>query len=299
MRDPIPAAEPPDSLQHGMQRLDGGRFRMGSAEHYREEAPVREVEVGGFWIDRTPVTNRDFARFVAETGYATLAERTPAAADYPGADPALLVPGSAVFTPPGRPVSLADERAWWRYVPGACWRVPAGPEGPAAAPLHPVVHVALEDAQAYAGWAGKELPTEAEWEFAARGGLDGAPYAWGDELQPEGAWLANVWQGPFPHRDTAEDGFAGTSPVGAYPPNGYGLVDMIGNVWEWTSTPGATAAPASCCVPAPPAAAATHVIKGGSYLCAPSYCARYRPAARQLLTPDSATGHLGFRCVVR
>jgi formylglycine-generating enzyme len=299
MRDPNRAATPPDSRYDDMRRLDGGRFRMGSDAHYPEEAPMREVEVGGFWIDRTPVTNHAFARFVAETGYATLAERPPDPRAYPDADPALLVPGSAVFTPPGRPVSLDDERAWWRYVPGACWRLPAGPDGSPAALLHPVVHVALEDAEAYAAWAGKDIPTEAEWELAARGGLDGAEYAWGDELRPGGAWLANTWQGLFPHRDTAEDGFAGTSPVGAFPPNGYGLLDMIGNVWEWTSSPGAAAVPASCCAPAPRPDAATRVIKGGSYLCAPSYCARYRPAARQLLPADSTTGHLGFRCVAR
>ncbi len=287
-----------------MRWIESGSFTMGSDRHYPEERPARLIACDGFWIDETLVTNRKFARFADETGYETVAEHSPAGDAYADAPPELLVPGSAVFSPPPGPVPLSDERAWWAYVPGACWRHPEGPASSIDDRLdHPVVHVAFEDALAYARWARKDVPTEAEWEYAARGGLDGTEFAWGDELMPGGRHLANTWQGPFPHHDTAEDGFAGTSPVGAYPPNGSGLLDMIGNVWEWTrSTDQPHSRPHSCCAPAaasPRSGTSPRVIKGGSYLCTAAYCARYRPAARQLLEVDSSTSHLGFRCVSR
>jgi formylglycine-generating enzyme required for sulfatase activity len=282
----------------------GGRFLMGSNAFYPEERPARPAAVDGFWIDKFPVTNADFDKFVAATGYITTCERPPDPAMYPDADPALLVPGSAVFRKPSGPVSLRDSRAWWEYVPAADWRRPQGPESSIdGRDNHPVVHVTYEDACAYAAWAGKELPTEPEWEFAARGGLDGATYAWGDETAPQGRIMANAWQGRFPWENLAVDGYEGTSPIDAFPPNGYGVYDMIGNVWEWTaSLLGRSDAEnkKSCCVPS---AAHSHfarrVVKGGSHLCAPNYCLRYRPAARQGETVDTSTCHIGFRCVVR
>jgi sulfatase modifying factor 1 len=262
-----------------MVRIEGGSFRMGSDDGYPEEAPSREVQVEGFWIDRTPVTNRDFKRFVQETGYVTLAERPADPDAYPDADPARLVPSSSVFVRPRQRVPLDDAYRWWAYVPGADWRHPRGPETSAKKlSKHPVVHIAYEDAEAYARWAGKELPTEAEWEFAARGGLESATYAWGEDFTPEGRHMANTWQGDFPFVNEKIDGWEWTSPVGFFPPNGYGLHDMIGNVWEWTTD---------------------GVIKGGSFLCAPNYCRRYRPAARMAQPADTSTCHLGFRCVVR
>jgi formylglycine-generating enzyme required for sulfatase activity len=283
--------------------ISGGTFLMGSNSFYREERPVRPETVEGFWIDPHPVTNEQFAAFVRETGYVTLAERKPDPTLYPDADPALLVPGSLVFRMPDRPVSLRDNRAWWEYLPGADWR---HPEGPASTILgreiHPVVHIAYEDAVAYAAWAGKALPTEAEWEFAARGGLDGAAYCWGDAASPNGLHMANTWQGRFPWENLKEDGYERTSPVGAFPPNAYGLYDMAGNVWEWTASlyAASSAAPAqSCCQPAPAGDSARRVVKGGSFLCAPNYCLRYRPAARQGEAVDTSTCHIGFRCIVR
>ncbi|OLF06721.1 gliding motility-associated lipoprotein GldK [Actinophytocola xinjiangensis] len=290
--------------------VPGGTFAMGSADHYPEEAPVHDATVAGFWMDRHTVTNREFARFVKETGHVTVAERAPDPADYPDAEPDKLLPSSVVFRAPDRPVDLGDIHNWWTYVPGAHWRRPQGP-GSSVRRLagHPVVHLAWEDASAYAAWAGKSIPTEAEWERAARGGLDGEPYAWGAELTPGGRWLANTWQGRFPYRDTGEDGHVGTAPVGSYPPNGYGLYDMIGNVWEWTSDwYGAHgAAQESCCsaarssvdTEAPGPAVPRKVLKGGSFLCAPNYCRRYRPAARMAHAVDTATCHLGLRLVVR
>jgi sulfatase modifying factor 1 len=256
-------------------------------------------------MDEHPVTNLEFGRFVKQTGYVTVAERPLDPAAFPGAEPDALVPGSLVFQPSSGPVDLRDFRNWWAYVPGAYWRRPEGPgSNLGGRERHPVVHVAYEDAAAYAAWAGKALPTEAEWEHAARGGLDGAVYAWGDEFAPGGRMMANTWQGEFPWQNLVTDGYAGTSPVGAYRPNGYGLVDMTGNVWEWTSddfTPDHSAgAPRPCCAPAAAGeSAARKVIKGGSHLCAPSYCLRYRPAARQSETVDTGTSHIGFRCVVR
>lgn len=290
-----------------MLRLEGGTFLMGSDRFYPEEAPVREVTVAPFMVDETPVTNARFARFVAETGYVTLAETAPDAADYPDADPALLVPGSSVFTPPAIQPPLNDSFLWWSWMPGANWRHPFGPDSTIDdIPDHPVVHVALEDARAFAAWDGKRLPTEAEWEFAARGGLIGADYAWGDELAPQGRLLANYWQGRFPTENTLEDGFARTSPVGHFPANPYGLSDMIGNVWEWTNTPYAPPGQqegAKCCAPdarmevdRDRTAFPFHIIKGGSHLCAENYCRRYRPAARYPQSIDTSTSHIGFRC---
>jgi formylglycine-generating enzyme len=299
-----------------MLEIPGGTFVMGSDNFYPEERPSHRVTVDGFRMDEHPVTNEEFARFVDTTAYITRAERAPEPDDYPEIDPALLVPGSLVFRRPHRPVDLGDFRAWWSYMPGASWRHPEG----AGSHLerrehHPVVHVAYEDAAAYARWAGKDLPTEAEWEFAARGGLERAVYVWGDEFTPDGRWRANTWQGRFPWENTRLDGYEGTSPVEAFPPNGYGLFDMAGNVWEWTGdffTPDHSDDVATpCCIPRNPRirsdarsrAAGEHVarrvLKGGSHLCAPDYCLRYRPAARQAQAVDTSACHVGFRCVVR
>ena len=303
----------------GMVFLPGATFRMGSDRHYPEEAPSHRVSVDGFHIDIAPVTNAAFARFVADTGHVTQAEIAPRPEDYPGARPELLVPASVVFVPPRRQVSLRNHLQWWQFVPGADWRHPQGPgsdlEGKDD---HPVVHVAAVDAEAYAAWAGKALPTEAEWEYAARGGLADAEYAWGDELAPQGLHRANTWQGEFPFQNLAQDGYVGTSPVDAYPPNGHGLLDMIGNTWEWTADWYRPRHPAdaakACCIPEnprggrreesidpsqPTLSIARRVMKGGSHLCAPNYCRRYRPAARMAQPIDTATSHLGFRCVVR
>jgi len=299
----------------GLVRIPGATFLMGSDRHYPEEGPAHKVTVDGFLIDAGPVTNREFGRFVRKTGYVTVAERAPDPADYPGARPELLAPFSTVFVPPRERVSLADPYTWWQPVRGADWRHPAGPGTSIRnLPDHPVVHVAWADALAYARWTGKEIPTEAEWELAARGGLDGAEFAWGDELNPDGRWMANTWQGEFPVQNTRDDGYERTSPVGAFPANGYGLYDMVGNVWEWTSdwyAGHATDAPA-CCAGGPvvdareqsidrrdPARIPRKVMKGGSHLCAPNYCRRYRPAARMAQPVDTSTSHLGFRCVVR
>jgi len=296
--------------------IPGGTFRMGSDGHYPEEAPAHPVTVDGFWIDPHPVTNAEFARFVRATRYVTVAERPADPARYPGARPELLVPASSVFRGPDHPVPLTDPYQWWTYVPGADWRHPDGPGSSVKRkPDHPVVHVAWADVIEYGRWTGKQLPTEAEWEFAARGGLDGAEFAWGDELNPGGRWMANTWQGDFPLHNTAEDGYAGTAPVGRYPANGYGLYDMIGNVWEWTADwyePHADTSHACCTVenprggerersidPRDPARVARRVMKGGSHLCAPNYCRRYRPAARMAQPVDTSTSHLGFRLIVR
>jgi formylglycine-generating enzyme required for sulfatase activity len=298
--------------------IPGGTYRMGSDRHYPEEAPSHRVTIDGFWIDRTPVTNRDFKQFVTATGYVTLAKMTPEAKDYPGALPHMLRPGSLVFTPPRHAVDLQDWRQWWRIKFGANWRRPYGSHSSISGLDHPVIHVAYRDAEAYAKWAGKELPTEAEWEFAARGGLEDAEFAWGNEFTPGGKHLANTWQGVFPHENLAVDGYKRTSPVMAFPPNGYGLYDMIGNVWEWTadwwSTRHQADATKACCVPENPRGGFEEksydacqpqikiprkVLKGGSHLCAPNYCRRYRPAARHAEAIDTSTSHVGFRCVVR
>ena len=274
--------------------VPGGEFAMGSEGFYPEERPVRRVAVEGFWIDEHPVTVTEFRRFVKATGHVTVAERPLDAADYPDADPEALVPGSLVFRPSRGPVDLRDVRNWWAYVPGATWERPEGPASDTyTRGRHPVTQVAYEDAEAYAAWAGKALPTEAEWEYAARGGLEGAVFAWGDEFEPG---MANTWQGEFPWR-----GYRGTSPVGAFPPNGYGLRDITGNVWEWTCDPAANGRepPSPCCGPEAEETIPRRVIKGGSHLCAPNYCLRYRPAARQFEAVDTSTTHIGFRCIVR
>jgi sulfatase modifying factor 1 len=306
-------------LYTGMVWVPGGTFRMGSEGFYLEEVPVHRVTVDGFWIDQYPVTNAEFSRFVEATGYVTFAERPPKAEDYPGAREELLVPGSLVFQKPPHRVDIENIGNWWAYVPGADWRHPQGPESSLAGlQEHPVVHVAYEDAKTYAVWAGKTLPTEAEWEYAARGGLDGAVYCWGDEFAPEGKMMANTWQGEFPWENLRTDGFEGTSPAGAFPPNGYGLYDMTGNVWEWTSDWYQPKHPQdvqkACCVPVNPRGGSREqsydpaqsgiaiprkVLKGGSHLCAPNYCFRYRPAARFPEPIDTSTCHLGFRCIAR
>jgi formylglycine-generating enzyme required for sulfatase activity len=303
-----------------MRFIAGGTFTMGSDRFYPEEAPVRRVQVSPFWIDETPVTNRAFAAFVDATGHRTVAESPPDPKDYPDLLPEDAIAGSLVFTPPDERVSLSDVGGWWRFQHGADWRHPLGPFSSVdGLEDHPVVHVAWPDAKAFADWAGKSLPTEAEWEIAARGGLEDADYAWGDELAPGGKMLANYWQGEFPLRNRAGDGWGGTSPVGSYPPNPFGLSDMIGNVWEWTSDWYATPRlerkkKGACCIPADPRGGlksesfdpdmpairiGRKVVKGGSHLCAPNYCQRYRPAARQPQTTDTSTSHIGFRCVSR
>jgi formylglycine-generating enzyme required for sulfatase activity len=299
-------------LTKGMAWVPSGTFRMGSADYYPEERPVHRVSVDGFWIDEHPVTVAEFRRFVKATGHVSAAETAPDAADYPGADPDLLVPGSLVFHPTDGPVPLDDFRRWWQWVPGADWRHPEGPGSTVdGRQRHPVTHVAYADAVAYATWAGKELPTEAQWEYAARGGLDGATYPWGNEFAPGGRMMANTWQGEFPWQNLLLDKYAGTSPVGTFPPNGYGLADMAGNVWEWTAdfftAAHAPDADKPCCVPHNPRVETAtdsepiprRVIKGGSHLCAPNYCLRYRPSARQPQMVDTGAAHLGFRCIVR
>jgi formylglycine-generating enzyme required for sulfatase activity len=284
--------------------IPGGEFLMGSSNFYPEERPTRQVTVRGFWIDLFPVTAAAFRRFVRATAYVTVAERPVDPSHYPGADPDLLVPGSLVFRKTPGPVSLDDVRNWWEYVPGANWKRPGGPGTTInGRDRHPVVQVAFEDAAEYATWAGKQLPSEAEWEYAARGGLDGAVFAWGDDHFPDGKPMANTWQGEFPWQNLKTDGFEGTSPVGSFPANGYGLYDMCGNVWEWTTddfTP-SHSDPKPCCAPQPLAGDRfpRKVIKGGSHLCAPNYCLRYRPAARQGETVDTSTAHIGFRCILR
>ena len=302
-----------------MVSIPAGEFLMGSNDFYPEERPVHRVSVDAFWIDEHPVTVAEFRRFVRATGYVTVAERPLDPDAYPGADPNLLVPGSLVFHMTSGPIDLDDYTNWWSYVPAASWRHPEGPDSTFnGRDRHPVTQVAFEDAEAYAAWAGKELPTEAEWEYAARGGLESKTFAWGDEFAPKGRMMANTWQGEFPSQNLVTDGFERTSPVKSFPPNGYGLFDVAGNVWEWTADyftprhPDEVEHP--CCAPRnprvrepDPSVEASHpgdrfprkVIKGGSHLCAPSYCLRYRPAARSAETIETSTGHIGFRCVVR
>ncbi len=315
----LPSAEPasgpstddtpaPSPAPEGMAWIPGGTFWMGSDDPMMQDArPWHLVRVDGFWMDRTEVTNAEFARFVEATGYQTVAERPPDPALFPGAPKQDLVAGSIVFSPPDHDVNLDDAYVWWKYSPGASWKHPEGAGSTIQGrENHPVVHVCWEDAAAYARWAGKRLPTEAEWEYASRGGLDRQRYTWGNDLQPDGKWLVNNWQGQFPRENSAEDGFAGTAPVGSYPPNGYGLLDMAGNVWEWCAdwyrpeyyrySPAANpTGPDSSYDPHEPNIP-KRVQRGGSFMCSDLYCVRYLPGARGKGAPDSAAGHVGFRC---
>jgi formylglycine-generating enzyme required for sulfatase activity len=297
--------------------IAGAAFLMGSDHHYAEEAPAHRVAVDGFWIDRCAVTNRQFAAFARATGYVTVAERPPDPADFPGAPAENLRAGSLVFVRTRGPVDLKHLDQWWAWTPGASWRHPEGPDSTLAGRMdHPVVHIAYDDACAYASWAGVALPTEAEWELAARGGLDGAAFVWGDEPEASGQRLANFWHGDFPWR--AEPGYGATAEVGSFQPNGHGLHDMAGNVWEWTEDWYASRHPDDadkpCCIPSNPRVAdetasldpaqpqfrvPRKVLKGGSFLCADSYCLRYRPAARRPQMVDTGMSHVGFRCVRR
>ena len=285
----------------------------GGPDPMADARPIHRVRVDGFWMDRVEVTNQQFAKFVKATGYVTVAERTPTAAEFPGAPAENLVAGSVVFTPPAQPVPLDNHYRWWSYVKGANWRHPEGPSrGIDGRADYPVVQVAYEDAEAYSRWAGKRLPTEAEWEFAARGGMPNQLYPWGDELQPGRKWMANIWQGSFPLKDTAEDGFAGIAPVAKFAPNPYGLFDMAGNVWEWCSdwyrpdaysevaAAGEVArnpkGPTASYDPAEPGQA-KRVHRGGSFLCTEQYCTRYMIGTRGKGEVSTGSNHLGFRCV--
>ncbi len=308
LSDSEPADSPP------MVWIPGGTFWRGSDNpKMRDAQPAHQVAVDGFWMDQTAVTNEQFARFVKATGYLTVAERTPDAKDFPGAPPENLVAGAVVFTPPSGPVSLANHLHWWSYVKGASWRHPEGPQSDLQGrEKHPVVQVAWQDAVAYARWAGKRLPTEAEFEFAARGGLERKTFAWGDEFKPDGKWMANIWQGRFPYHNSGEDGYRATAPVGSFPANGYGLYDMAGNVWQWCSdwyrhdyyrqlAAGSQPVhdpqgPDDSYDPSEPGTA-KRVMRGGSYLCTDQYCTAYEVGARGKGDPDSGTNHVGFRCV--
>jgi formylglycine-generating enzyme required for sulfatase activity len=313
-----PLGTPAEAPFPGMIWVAGGTYRMGSDRHYPDEAPAHDVTVDGFWMDETAVTNAEFRRFVEATGYVTSAERPPNPDDYPGAKPEMLVPASIVFQRPAFRVDLRNHFNWWAYVSGADWRHPRGPDSTIEGmDDHPVVHVAYHDAAAYSRWAGKALPTEAEWERAARGGLEGAEFVWGDELAPGGKHLANTWQGEFPLENLLSDGFEWTAPVRSYAPNGFGLYEMAGNVWEWTMDfyEARHRVPGGCCSALknprggvrekstdpciPNSFIPRKVIKGGSFLCAPNYCQRYRPAARMAQPIDTSTCHLGLRCIVR
>jgi formylglycine-generating enzyme required for sulfatase activity len=313
METPITPEQVPDD----MVWIPGGTFQMGANDHYPEERPIHSATVAGFWMDKFEVSNEQFARFVNETKYVTLAERPAKVEDYPGAKTELLAPSSVVFHKPLHPVDLHNHFNWWTYIPGADWRHPEGPNSSIEGRRdHPVVHIAWEDVEAYAKWARKELPTEAEWEFAARGGLDGATFAWGNELAPGGKQMANIWQGEFPWQNLRLDGYERTSPVGHFPANGYGLFDMAGNVWEWTADwyEDHHTVAQTCCGNINPRGGAREksydprlldiliprrVIKGGSFLCAKNYCRRYRPAARMAQPIDTSTCHVGFRLVAR
>ena len=275
------------SGRDGMVAIPAGHYQVGSDRFYPEEAPVRQVSIASFEIDQAPVTNAEFQQFVDATGYRTVSERPPDPTLYPDLPPEEQIPESVVFLPPPPTVDRSEPLSWWGLIAGADWRHPQGPDTSLDGLMqHPVVHVAFEDALAYADWAGKRLPTADEWEVAARGGLVDQDYAWGSEKTPDGRWLANVWQGPFPWDNKETDGWFWTSPVGSFPANGYGLVDVCGNVWEWTSTPYAV----------PQGEQERRVIKGGSFLCADNYCHRFRPSALMGQTLDTATCHMGFRC---
>ena len=304
---PVPGPDPAAGSTAGMAWVPGGRFWRGSDEFY-DSRPVREVEVDGFWVDRTEVTNAQFARFVAATGYRTVAERPLDPSQFPGANPADLVPGSIVFTPPDHDVDINAPLSWWSYVAGAGWKHPRGPGSSIEGrDDEPVVQVCWDDAVAYANWAGKRLPTEAEWEYAARGGLDRTAYTWGNDPPSASPTRANIWQGRFPTRNSVADGFGGAAPVGSFPANGYGLHDMAGNVWEWCADwyrpdaygSGSTrnpVGPSNSFDPDEPGIP-KRVQRGGSFLCSDDYCVRYRPGTRGKGDPGSAASHVGFRCV--
>lgn len=318
------SAKPPGPAPKGMVWIPGGEFTMGSDDQTVQpnEHPAHPVKIDGFWMDATDVTNAEFTAFVAATGYVTTAERKPDWEELkkqlppgtPKPDDSVLVPGSLVFTPPDHPVPLDDMSNWWTWTPGASWKHPEGPKSDLKGrENYPVTQVSWDDAVAYAKWAGKRLPTEAEWEFAAQGGLKGKRYPWGDEFQPGGKFMANTWTGEFPCKNTAADGYTGTSPVKSFPPNSYGLYDIVGNVWQWCSDVyradayAETTGTGCCYNPKGPSAAYNpvrdvpdsleHVTKGGSFLCSPSYCESYRPSARRGVPPDTSTAHIGFRCV--
>ena len=275
------------NCRDGMITIPAGDYQVGSDRFYPEEAPIRQVSIDSFQIDHAPVTNAEFLQFVEATGYQTVSERPPDPTLYPDLPPEEQIPESVVFLPPPPTVDRSEPLSWWALIAGADWRHPQGPDTNLDGLMqHPVVHVAFEDALAYADWAGKRLPMADEWEVAARGGLVDQDYAWGADKTPDGRWLANVWQGPFPWDNQETDGWFWTSPVGSFPANGYGLVDVCGNVWEWTSTPYAV----------PEGEQERRVIKGGSFLCADNYCHRFRPSALMGQTLDTATCHMGFRC---
>jgi len=320
---PLAAAKTPVPSPPGMAWIPGGDFSMGTDDpaSMDNERPAHRVHLDGFWMDINTVTNAEFAKFVATTGYVTTAERAPDWNEMkkqlppgtPKPEAKFLVQGSLVFRPTDQPVPLDDMSQWWIWTPGANWRHPDGPGSSVEGrDNYPVVQVSWYDAAAFAKWAGKRLPTEAEWERAARGGLEGKRYAWGDDFRPGGKYMANTWQGIFPVINRAEDGFAGLAPVGSFPANGYGLHDMAGNVWNWCSDwydaalYQALPVAACCQCPTGPALSSDpgnpgmpeRVIKGGSYLCSPDYCASYRPSARRGMTPDTSTTHVGFRCVI-
>ena len=304
-----PPSTEPAALPHrdGMVRLPGGTVTIGNADpnlgYADEEGPTVETRVRPIWIDAKDVTNRQFKAFVNATHYVTIAEQKPDPKDFPGVPADALVAGSVVFTPPGAADLKGDIAQWWKFTPGASWQHPGGPGSTIEGRMdHPVVQVAFDDAVAYAKWAGKRLPTEVEWEYAARGGLVDKTFVWGDVFSPGGKFMANTWDGDFPVHNTKADGFAGTSPVGSFPPNGFGLYDMAGNVWQWTTTwyrPGhdpLEPTQQQSYDPDEPGVA-KRVIKGGSFLCAANYCKRYRPAARSRTTPDTGLSNVGFRCV--
>jgi formylglycine-generating enzyme len=314
---------PPGAAPEGMAWIPGGEFSMGAQDPpdmntvgmqaTLDSRPIHRVYVDGFWMDKTDITNREFSIFVQSTGYVTIAERKPKAEDFPGAPPENLVAGSVVFSPPDHQVALNNYYQWWSYVPGANWRHPQGPKSNIQGKMdYPVVQIAYPDAVAYAKWAGKRLPTEAEWEFAARGGLAGKPFVWGDEFRPNGKWMANTFQGQFPFKDTGEDKYIGVTGAGRFPPNGYGLYDMAGNVWQWTndwyrsdyyqqlaSAGGIARNPKGPDTPFDPAEPnerkKTH--RGGSFLCTDQYCSRYMVGTRGKGEVSTGTNHLGFRCV--